>query len=199
MIYQSWLNKWIKYAQNKFELSEPKIVTIEEFQDLLEKSSNHLLNKRDKALYNRYNGIKSKKWDTNPKQMKTFKSTGTYTAGNKKMISVLNDKTQSTEDLRNSLKNQIVEIDGKLYLVKSIETFATLSYHVGQPIGLLVEEIQTYEKLYDILDKNGFEMPLHYSGKPRTFDQATKILESLNKTGEFKPYSMVEAKTHDNQ
>lgn len=45
---------------------------------------------------------------------------------------------------------------------------------------------------FKILDKDGIEMPDHYTGRRRTYDEAKKMLDSLNKNGEFKPYTMVE-------
>lgn len=45
--------------------------------------------------------------------------------------------------------------------------------------------------LFKILDKNGFEMPKHYSGRNRTEEEAKKILNRLNKNGEYSPYTMI--------
>ena len=45
--------------------------------------------------------------------------------------------------------------------------------------------------LYDIIDKDGMVMPGHYSGRPRTKIEAEKMLERLNRDGEYKPYKMV--------
>jgi hypothetical protein len=39
-----------------------------------------------------------------------------------------------------------------------------------------------------ILDKNGDEMPRHHSGRLRTLDEAKKMVDRLNKDGEYKPY-----------
>jgi hypothetical protein len=50
------------------------------------------------------------------------------------------------------------------------------------------------EKLYDIIDKYGYVMPRHYSGRARTKAEAVKLVERLNKDGECKPYKMIEAK-----
>ena len=49
------------------------------------------------------------------------------------------------------------------------------------------------EIYFKILDKDGIEMPNHYTGRRRTYEEAKKILNRLNKNGEFKPYTMVEA------
>lgn len=49
-----------------------------------------------------------------------------------------------------------------------------------------------YKVLYKILDKMGDEMPEHYSGRERTFDEAKKMIDRLNKDGEFKPYTMIQ-------
>jgi len=46
------------------------------------------------------------------------------------------------------------------------------------------------QQLYDILDKNGIVMPRYHNGKGRTEDQAKRILSSLNKNGEYRPYTM---------
>ena len=45
---------------------------------------------------------------------------------------------------------------------------------------------------YKILDKDGIEMPDHYSGRRRTYDEVKKMLDRLNVIGEYKPYTMVE-------
>ena len=45
---------------------------------------------------------------------------------------------------------------------------------------------------FKILDKDGIEMPDHYSGRRRTYEEAKKMVDSLNKNGEFRPYIMVE-------
>ena len=45
---------------------------------------------------------------------------------------------------------------------------------------------------FKILDKDGIEMPDHYSGRRRTYEEAKKMVDSLNKNGEFRPYTMVE-------
>lgn len=45
---------------------------------------------------------------------------------------------------------------------------------------------------FKILDKDGVEMPDHYSGRRRTYEEAKKMVDSLNKNGEFRPYIMVE-------
>lgn len=45
-------------------------------------------------------------------------------------------------------------------------------------------------RLYKIVDKNGIEIPVHYSGRHRNYEEAKKIIERLNKNGEHKPYKM---------
>ncbi len=45
---------------------------------------------------------------------------------------------------------------------------------------------------FKILDKDGVEMPDHYSGRRRTYEEAKNMVDSLNKNGEFRPYTMVE-------
>ncbi len=45
---------------------------------------------------------------------------------------------------------------------------------------------------YKILDKDGVEMPDHWSGRRRTYEEAKKMVDSLNKNGEYRPYTMVE-------
>lgn len=44
---------------------------------------------------------------------------------------------------------------------------------------------------YKILDRNGNEMPDHYSGRRRTFEEAKRMVENLNKNREYKPYTMI--------
>ena len=44
---------------------------------------------------------------------------------------------------------------------------------------------------YKILDKNGVEMPGHWSGRRRAYDEAKKMVDTLNKNGEYRPYTMV--------
>lgn len=45
---------------------------------------------------------------------------------------------------------------------------------------------------FKILDKDGVEMPDHWSGRRRTYKEAKKMVDSLNKNGEYSPYTMVE-------
>lgn len=45
--------------------------------------------------------------------------------------------------------------------------------------------------IYMIIDRDGTEMPRHYSGRLRTYDEAKKIVDSLNKDGEYAPYKMI--------
>ena len=47
-------------------------------------------------------------------------------------------------------------------------------------------------KKYRIVDKDGIEMPDHYSGRRRTYEEAKKMVDGLNKNGEYRPYKMVE-------
>ena len=47
-------------------------------------------------------------------------------------------------------------------------------------------------RFYKIVDKDGIEMPDHYSGRRRTYEEAKKMVDGLNKNGEHKPYKMVE-------
>lgn len=44
---------------------------------------------------------------------------------------------------------------------------------------------------YKIFDKNGIELPGHYSGGDRSYDEVKKILDNLNKNGEYSPYTMI--------
>jgi hypothetical protein len=48
--------------------------------------------------------------------------------------------------------------------------------------------------IYKILDKDGVEIPRHWSGRFRTYDEAKKMVDSLNKNGEYRPYTMVDTK-----
>jgi len=49
----------------------------------------------------------------------------------------------------------------------------------------------SFSTRYEILDKNGDKMPDHYSGRKRTYEEASRMLERLNYNGEYKPYKMV--------
>ena len=51
---------------------------------------------------------------------------------------------------------------------------------------------QSISGSYKILDKDGAEMPDHWSGRRRTYEEAKKMVDSLNKNGEYRPYTMVE-------
>lgn len=51
---------------------------------------------------------------------------------------------------------------------------------------------QQIHRFYKILDKNGIEMPNHWSGRRRTYEEAKKIIDNLNKNGEYSPYTMIE-------
>ena len=44
---------------------------------------------------------------------------------------------------------------------------------------------------YKIIDKDGVEIPEHWSGRKRTYNEAKKMVDSLNKNGEYRPYTMV--------
>ena len=46
------------------------------------------------------------------------------------------------------------------------------------------------QKFYKIVDKNGYEMPEHYSGRNRTYEESKKMVDNLNKNGEYRPYTM---------
>ena len=48
------------------------------------------------------------------------------------------------------------------------------------------------QQFYKIVDKNGYEMPEHYSGRNRTYEEAKKMVDNLNKNGEHRPYTMIE-------
>lgn len=49
------------------------------------------------------------------------------------------------------------------------------------------------KKLYDIVDKDGRILPRNYKGMPRTSEEADRLLERLNKGGEYRPYKKVYA------
>ena len=46
-------------------------------------------------------------------------------------------------------------------------------------------------KFYKIIAGDGVEMPIHYSGRHRTCEEAKKMVDSLNRDGEYPPYNMV--------
>lgn len=48
--------------------------------------------------------------------------------------------------------------------------------------------------MYKIIDKNGIELPRHWTGRYRTYEEAVKILNNINIDGEYKPYKMEEVK-----
>lgn len=54
------------------------------------------------------------------------------------------------------------------------------------------EEKNKAETKYKILDCNGYEMPNHYSGRLRTYEEAENMVKSLNEKGEYKPYTFEE-------
>jgi hypothetical protein len=43
---------------------------------------------------------------------------------------------------------------------------------------------------YSIFDCHGMLLPDHYSGRHRTYEEAKKLLDRLNKNGENRPYTM---------
>jgi len=45
---------------------------------------------------------------------------------------------------------------------------------------------------FKILDKDGVEMPDHYTGRRRNYFEAKKHVDGLNKDGEYRPYRMVQ-------
>jgi hypothetical protein len=47
---------------------------------------------------------------------------------------------------------------------------------------------------YKILDKDGVEFPNHWTGRKRTYEEAKKMIDKLNETGEYKPYTMIKIK-----
>ena len=47
-------------------------------------------------------------------------------------------------------------------------------------------------KLYKIIDRERCELPPHYSGRQRTYDEAKKLVDALNKNGKYGPYEMIE-------
>lgn len=51
------------------------------------------------------------------------------------------------------------------------------------------EKNKSEEYKYKILDCDGIEMPRHYSGRLRTYEEAVKIVNDLNKKGEYTPYT----------
>lgn len=70
--------------------------------------------------------------------MRSFKSTETFQIGRGQVFVVDND----VEHVRgqSGLLNQLVEIDGKVWMVLQIETFALPIIRVGSMMGLLVKE-----------------------------------------------------------
>lgn len=49
-------------------------------------------------------------------------------------------------------------------------------------------------RYYKILDKDGVEMPDDWCVSPRTYEKVKRLLDRLNKSGEYRPYTMVEIK-----
>ncbi len=45
---------------------------------------------------------------------------------------------------------------------------------------------------YKIVDKDGVEMPDHYSGRRRNYEEVKKMVDGLNKDGEYRPYKMIQ-------
>lgn len=50
------------------------------------------------------------------------------------------------------------------------------------------------DSLYKVVDRDGLEMPPHYSGRHRTYKEAKRLIELLNKHGEYPPYRMISIK-----
>ena len=50
-------------------------------------------------------------------------------------------------------------------------------------------------RFYDIEASDGTVMPMHYSGRRRTYEEAKIMVDRLNKDGEYPPYKMVRAKS----
>jgi hypothetical protein len=48
-------------------------------------------------------------------------------------------------------------------------------------------------KAYKIFDKNEKEMPMHFEGRHRTYDEAKILIERLNKVSDNAPYEIKEA------
>lgn len=68
-----------------------------------------------------------------------YTSTDSFYINNRGLVfSVKNDKDRPRDN--SGLLNEIVEIDGKLYIVKGVESFAKFEILKDEPIGLLVEE-----------------------------------------------------------
>lgn len=47
------------------------------------------------------------------------------------------------------------------------------------------------EQIYKVFDRNDVEMPRHHSGRLRNYGEAKKLVDRLNKIGEFAPYKMI--------
>jgi len=43
-------------------------------------------------------------------------------------------------------------------------------------------------QLYDIVDCNGCVMTGHYTDRPRTLEEAEKLIKRLNEHGKYRPY-----------
>jgi hypothetical protein len=76
-------------------------------------------------------------------------------------------------------RKQFVLRGGEIYFADNVKSKRILIKYV--PV-----------KYYKIVDRYGYEMPEHYSGRPRMFLEAERMLNSLNNGGEFKPYKMIE-------
>ena len=50
-------------------------------------------------------------------------------------------------------------------------------------------------RFYEIVAGDGTIMPMHYSGRRRTYEEAKIMVDRLNKNGEYPPYKMVRAKS----
>ena len=68
-----------------------------------------------------------------------YKSSGKYKLEGKGTIFfVKNDRRRSNNGDKDGLIGSVVNIDGKDYVVKGVEAFATVSISKGDKIGLLV-------------------------------------------------------------
>ena len=75
----------------------------------------------------------------NTNTVAVFKATGGYDLpGRGRVITVVNDKPRDRND--DGLKGNLVEIDGEVFLVKGVESFAVTPIRKGTEIGLLVEQ-----------------------------------------------------------
>lgn len=94
-------------------------------------------------------------------------------------------------------------IDEKFAALKQIQTnkqridffFETGMLIVDGNIDILKNHQQGIAlcgQLYKIVDRNGYEMPEHYSGRHRTYKEAKRMVDRLNDSSDrHKPYKMV--------